>query len=101
MCPQIAFRKVTPDGLSVIVEEFGGLRLLLLTKDLPGKPARPVQVLGVAGVDTSTSAVTWRVEYEPMESEDWTPNLTKWLSKRGYLVGMFDQYGNFRDQRVA
>jgi hypothetical protein len=37
MAPRIAFRKVTPDGLSVDVEQYENLRLLLLTKELPGK----------------------------------------------------------------
>jgi len=101
MSPQIAFRKVTPEGLSVIVEEYGGLRLLLLTKDLPGRFVRPVQVLGVAGADTNTSPVTWRIEYEPMEKEDWTPHLAEWLNKRGYQAGVFDQFGNFRVKAAA
>jgi hypothetical protein len=93
---RLAFKKTTPDGLAVDVEEVEGLQLLLVTKTLPGSTARAVQILGVAGQEINTPTLTWYYEYEPLPKTVSVSRLAKSLESRGYTVGTFDQFGNFR-----
>jgi hypothetical protein len=95
MSPRLAFRKATPDGLSVDIEEFEGIELLLLTKETPGQP-RSAQVMGVASKEVNTPTVTWYYEYEPLPANISISRLAKWLESKGYVFGIFDQFGNFR-----
>lgn len=94
--PRLAFKKVTPDGLSVDIEEVDGLQLLLVTKTLAGSTARAVQILGVAGQEIDTPTLTWYYEYESLPKAVSKSRLAKTLESRGYTVGTFDQFGNFR-----
>ncbi|MBM4432344.1 MAG: hypothetical protein FJ026_18650 [Chloroflexi bacterium] len=96
MSPRIAFKKTTPEGLAVDVEEFEGQRLLLLTKNMPGGVARAAQIIGIAGQEINTPTVTWYYEYEPLPTTLAVGRVTKYLESRGYKVGVFDQFGNFR-----
>lgn len=96
MSPRLAFNKVTPDGLEIEIEEFEGLRLLLLAKNVPGGKVRPVQVMGVALREVNTPTLIWYYEYEPLPRTLSTSHLTHWLKDHGYTVGTFDQFGNFR-----
>jgi len=96
MSPRIAFKKTTPEGLAVDIEEFEGQRLLLLTKTMPGGVARAAQIVGIAGQEINTPTVTWYYEYEPLPATLSISRVTKYLEGRGYKVGVFDQFGNFR-----
>ena len=96
MSPRIAFKKTTPEGLAVDIEEFEGQRLLLLTKTMPGGVARAAQIVGIAGQEINTPTVTWYYEYEPLPATLSFSRVTKYLEGRGYKVGVFDQFGNFR-----
>jgi hypothetical protein len=96
MSPRIAFKKTTPEGLAVDIEEFESYRLLLLTKNMPGGVARAAQVIGLAGQEINTPTVTWYYEYEPLPANMPLSRITKFLESRGYKVGVFDQFGNFR-----
>ena len=96
MSPRIAFKKTTPEGLAVDIEEFEGQRLLLLTKTMPGGVARAAQIIGIAGQEINTPTVTWYYEYEPLPATLSISRVTKYLEGRGYKVGVFDQFGNFR-----
>lgn len=96
MSPRIAFRKTTPEGLSVDIEEFEGNQLLLLTKEIPGTMKRAAQVMGLAIREINTPTVTWYYEYEMLPSTVSMSRLAKVLESRGYTLGFFDQFGNFR-----
>jgi hypothetical protein len=96
MSPRIAFKKTTPEGLAVDIEEFEGIRLLLLTKNLPGSAARAAQIVGLAGQEINTPTVTWYYEFEPLPTNVSLGRVTRFLENRGYKVGVFDQFGNFR-----
>jgi len=98
MAPRIAFRKVTPDGLSVDIEQYENLRLLLLTKELPGKRTQAVQVIGVAVQELNSPTITWYYEYEPLPQDIPLAKVNRWLQTQGYLVGVFDQFGNFQEK---
>jgi hypothetical protein len=95
MSPRLAFSKRTPEGLSVEVESFGDVRLLLLAKTESGGFEKAVQVLGVAGREVNTPTLTWYYEYEPLPRDISWPKLQAWLEMRGCRVGTFDQFGNF------
>lgn len=96
MSPRVAFTKQTPEGLSIDLEEFEGLRLLLLTKPKSGAGLRPAQLLGVAGAEINTPTITWYYEYEPLPRTAPETRIVRWLQSKGYSVGVFDQFGNFR-----
>jgi hypothetical protein len=98
MSPQLAFRKTTPDGLSIDLEEYEDMKLLLLTKQSPSGDQRFAQVLGVAGGEVNTPTVVWYYEYQPLPKTTVFARVAKWLEMRGYTVGSFDQYGNFRSK---
>ena len=95
MSMRLPFRKVTPEGLSVDIEEFEGLSILLLTKSVSGAMAKPAQVVGVAVKEINSPTLTWYYEYEPLP-KGMSPRLTQYLEMCGYSVGIFDQFGNFR-----
>lgn len=95
MSQRLPFRKVTPEGLSVDVEEFEGLSILLLTKSVSGALAKPAQIVGIAGKEINSPTLTWYYEYEPLPRQI-VPRLTQYLEMCGYSVGVFDQFGNFR-----
>lgn len=95
MSPRIAFKKTTPEGLAVDIEEYEGHRLLLLTKVLPGSMVRAAQVVGIALQEVNTPTLTWYYEYEPLPASLPMTRIIKFLEGRGYKVGVFDQFGNF------
>jgi hypothetical protein len=94
--PRIAFIKTTPEGLAVDVEDYEGVPLLLLTKTMPGSRARAAQIVGVACTEVNTPTMTWYYEYEPLPNNMPRSRLARWLENRAYVLGVFDQYGNFR-----
>lgn len=96
MAARIAFRKVTPDGLTVETIEFEEYRLLLLTKDMPRSTGRAVQVMGVALREVSSPGKMSYYEYESLPKYLSPARLYDWLRNLGYTTGTFDQYGNFR-----
>ncbi len=98
MSPRLAFRKTTPDGLSIDIEEFEGRRFLLLTKDAPGSEGRPAQILGVAGAEINTATITWYYEYEMLPRDVSRARLWSFLESLGYKVGVFDQFANFQSK---
>jgi len=98
MSPRIAFKKTTPEGLAVDIEEYEGQRLLLLTKTLPGSMVRAAQIVGLAGREINTPTVTWYYEYEPLPPSLPIARVTRFLESRGYTVGVFDQFGNFHSK---
>ena len=93
---RIAFQKLTHEGLSVDVEVCEGEHILFLGKDAPRAEARPIHILGVAGREMNTATLVWHYEYEPLPRNLATPRLVRHLESLGYIVGMFDQFGNFR-----
>lgn len=95
MSPRVPFRKQTPDGLSIDIEEYDGLPVLLLTKELPGAVDRAAQVMGIADKEVNTPTVAWYYEYRPLPKPSLMRPLAKWLENHGYRVGTFDQFGNF------
>ena len=96
MPSRIAFQKLTHEGLSVDVEDFEGQPILFLGKDAPRAQARPIQILGVAVREINTATLLWHYEYEPFPSATANPRLIRHLESLGYIVGTFDQFGNFR-----
>lgn len=96
--PRLAFKKVTPDGLSVDNEEVDGMTLLIVTKtgNYGNTTVRYAQILGVAGQEIDTPTLTWYYEYESLPKAVSKSRLAKTLESRGYTVGTFDQFGNFR-----
>ena len=96
MATQVAFRKVTPDRLLVEVLEYEGYPLLFLAKDVPAAKGRPIQVLGLVLREINSPTYTWFYEYDPLPSTVSRVELHNWLLSHGYLPGVFDQYGNFR-----
>jgi hypothetical protein len=94
--PRVAFTKKTPEGLMVDIEEFEGYRLLLLTKGRSGSGARNAQLLGVAGNEINSPTITWYYDYEPLPDMTTEERAVRWLEGRGYALGFFDQFGNFR-----
>jgi len=101
MSPRLVFRKITADGLYIEIEEYNGLKLLLLTKDMAGMRARPVQVLGVARTEGSQNTLRWYYEYVPLPTDISPRQLDAWLHDRGYVMGVFDQFGNFVEKQAA
>ena len=95
MALRLPFRKVTPEGLSVDIEQFEGLSVLILTKNAPGASAKPAQIIGLALREINTPTITWYYEYDPLPREI-LPRLVQHLEMIGYSVGVFDQFGNFR-----
>lgn len=97
--PLLAFRKTTPEGLSVDVERFDiegvSIDVLILTKEAPNGKARCAQVIGIAGKEVNTPGVTWYYEYKPLPWTISKPKLVRFLESRSYIVGTFDQFGNF------
>jgi hypothetical protein len=93
----LVFRKVTPDGLSVEVLEFEGHSLLLLGQQKGVGHARPVQILGVIGEELLAVGGNWHYEYEPLPKAVSLTRLRQWMGNHGYVVGEFDQFGNFRE----
>ncbi|MBC7237159.1 MAG: hypothetical protein H5T69_15060 [Chloroflexi bacterium] len=96
MSPHLVFRKVTPDGLAVEIQEFDGYPLLLLGQQKHSGPARPVQIMGIAKEEKASLAGNWYYEYDPLPKTLSLTRVTKWLQEHGYVVGVFDQFGNFR-----
>lgn len=96
MALRLAFRKVTPEGLDLLVLELDGLPILLLTKVRPTSGERLVQVMGVVSGEVRTSGPNWYYEYAALPREISSRHLTTWLENQGYCVGVFDQYGNFQ-----
>jgi hypothetical protein len=93
----LVFRKVTPDGLSVEVQPFEGHCLLLLGQQKGAGQGRPVQVLGIAGEERLAIGGNWQYEYEPLPKTISITRLRQWLRDHGYVMGVFDQFGNFRE----
>ena len=96
MSPRIAFHKLTREGLHVEVEMFENTRLLVLSKTASGPFQKTVQVRGIAGEETRSQNSTWYYEYVPLPGTVSPSRLRAWLELRGYQVGVFDQFGNFR-----
>jgi len=99
--PRLSFHKVTPDGLAVEVVPFEGHNILLLAKNIPGGSARPAQILGEAGQEVNTPTLVWYYEYGPLAPSVPVRRLIEWLETRGYLLGTFDQFGNFSRAAAA
>jgi hypothetical protein len=91
---RIGFHKLTREGLSVDIEEYEGVPILILGKDEPRE--RPIQILGVAGREVNTGTLLWHYEYEPLPGNIPFSRLARYLESLGYTVGLFDQYCNFR-----
>ena len=98
MSPRLPFQKVTPEGLCVDVEEYEGQQILFLSKDVPTTAPRPCQVLGIAVAEVNSSSVSWYYEYDLLPRTVSRARLERWLQSRGYRVGIFDQFGNFRER---
>jgi len=96
MCPQLVFRKVTPDGLLVEIRDFEGQPLLLLTQQKPSPGGRPIQVMGIATEEQLAMGGNWYYEYMPLPRSISTHKMKSWLEMHGYVLGVFDQFGNFR-----
>ena len=95
MALRVPFRQLTPEGLSIHIEDYEGYRILLLVKDVPGQAGRATQVMGVATEKTRGSQANWYYEYEPLPTTLSRKTMIAWLERRGYTLGLFDQYGNF------
>lgn len=95
MALRVPFRQLTPEGLSIQVVEYEGYRILLLVKDVLGQPGKATQVMGIATETVPGSRTDWFYEFEPLPPSLSKKAMAAWLQERGYVLGLFDQYGNF------
>ncbi len=84
------------DGLAVEIQEFEGYPVLLLGQEKRSGQAHPVQIMGIARQERNAVGYNWYYEYEPLPRTISLSRLHQWLQAHGYAVGIFDQFGNFR-----